>query len=169
MEQKMSKLIKAITAGKIDEARRLIQEGADLEARDKYGWTALIIAAYWGRKEIVKMLLDAGADVNVVDKDGFTALHYAASGGYKEVVEMLERRQTKVVAVNTTQDKIVPKFCNTINLALFADGNVIMSMAYAEGVDDVAIIDRIVIDVKHAKQLRDKLNNVLTDYGAKNE
>lgn len=40
------------------------QAGADLEARDKRGWTALFHATYNGHQNVVKFLLDSGADIN---------------------------------------------------------------------------------------------------------
>ncbi len=54
---------------------------ADVNARNEFGWTALMMAAGSGTAESVKALLDAGADVNARDKDGRTALMRAASGG----------------------------------------------------------------------------------------
>ena len=38
------------------------QAGADLEARDKQGWTALFHATASGHQNMVKFLLDNGAD-----------------------------------------------------------------------------------------------------------
>ena len=67
------------------------------------------------------------------------------------------------VNVHTTQDKMVPKFCTTINVGLLESKNVVLTMAYSEGVDNVALIDRIVIDLEHAKRLRDVLNNFLEE------
>ncbi|UNI18714.1 hypothetical protein JDV02_004967 [Purpureocillium takamizusanense] len=63
---------------------KLIQKGADVNARTKKNWTALILAAEAGRTEIVKLLLKHGADVNAqtqfenTSTKGFTALHVAA-------------------------------------------------------------------------------------------
>lgn len=40
------------------------QAGADLEAKDKRGWTALFHATYNGHQNVVKFLLHSGADMN---------------------------------------------------------------------------------------------------------
>jgi ankyrin repeat protein len=50
-----------------------LKAGADVNARNKYGLTALIAAAGHGTAENMKVLLDAGADASVKDKDGKTA------------------------------------------------------------------------------------------------
>jgi hypothetical protein len=69
----------------------------------------------------------------------------------------------EIVSVQTTPDKVVPKFCTAINVGLLTSKNVVMTMAYSEGKDSVAVIERIVIDLDHAKQLRDVLTNLLKE------
>ncbi|MFC1841456.1 ankyrin repeat domain-containing protein [Candidatus Dependentiae bacterium] len=51
---------------------------ADLEAKDKWGYTPLHIASLYGRKDVVKALLDEGADQNAKDNNDLTPLHLAA-------------------------------------------------------------------------------------------
>ena len=60
-----------------------------MNARNKYGSTALMLAARFGTAENVKVLLDAGADVNARNEDGGTALIYAARFGTAENVKVL--------------------------------------------------------------------------------
>jgi len=67
----------------------LLKRGADVEATDMYGSTALIKAIESGYTDIVTMLLKVGADVNVTDNDGWTALIWASWRGHKESVTML--------------------------------------------------------------------------------
>ena len=55
----------------------LLKAGADVDARDKHGYTALIVAIILDKFRIVPILLDAGADGNVKDKNGKTALEWA--------------------------------------------------------------------------------------------
>lgn len=73
----------------------------------------------------------------------------------------MQEKKFETVNVVTTQDKIVPRFCTTINVALLKNKNVVLTMAYSEGIDDIALIDRIVIDLEHAKQLKDALDKLL--------
>ena len=50
-------LREAATEGRLDEVRRLIKEGAAVNAKNKYGLTPLHFAALKGHIEIVKSLL----------------------------------------------------------------------------------------------------------------
>ena len=50
---------------------------ADVNARNEFGWTALMYAAEAGAAETVRILLKAGADASVKDTDGKTAWDHA--------------------------------------------------------------------------------------------
>ena len=77
----------------------LVARGADVNARDFFGQTALGTAAGKGHLEVVEFLVGAGADVDarIVDDavvefllgSGATALHRAAWRGHLEVVKVL--------------------------------------------------------------------------------
>ena len=56
----------------------LLDGGADLEAKDWRGQTALHYAAQNSRAAAVSALVDAGANVNAEDREGGTPLHWAA-------------------------------------------------------------------------------------------
>ena len=60
---------------------KALREGANPNARDKDGQTALIRAATKGKADSVAVLLRAGADVNAQDEWGRTALMHAARNG----------------------------------------------------------------------------------------
>ncbi|NWR22795.1 CLPB protein, partial [Pheucticus melanocephalus] len=46
---------------------RLLEEGTDVNARHKLGWTALMVAAISRHSSVVKALLTANADPNLGD------------------------------------------------------------------------------------------------------
>jgi uncharacterized caspase-like protein len=70
-------LRKAASYGNRREVERLLSEGADVNAKDKAGLTALHFAASQGGKDAAQLLLDRGADINAKDYVGATPLHYA--------------------------------------------------------------------------------------------
>ena len=56
--------------GETETLKALIDEGADVNAGDKEGWTALMWPAGRGHTETVKALLEAEADVNAAAEFG---------------------------------------------------------------------------------------------------
>ncbi|MCB1175061.1 MAG: ankyrin repeat domain-containing protein [Leptospiraceae bacterium] len=82
-------LQEATRKGDLDAIRSFVSSGADLNATDDNGKTALLYAAIEGNTEAATILLQAGADPNVADKSRFTALHYAARNDFPKVVSLL--------------------------------------------------------------------------------
>uniref|UniRef100_A0A6V1PIK8 Uncharacterized protein n=1 Tax=Heterosigma akashiwo TaxID=2829 RepID=A0A6V1PIK8_HETAK len=74
--------------------------GADLEAQDNGGGTALHYATLNSHGEVVKHLVDKGANLDAQDNDGRTALHYAALNGHGEVIKLLVDKGANIVAQN---------------------------------------------------------------------
>ncbi|MBR8537802.1 ankyrin repeat domain-containing protein [Carboxylicivirga sediminis] len=66
-----------------------IKAGTDLNQKDEYGSTPLIIATTFNRVEAAKALIDGKADLNLKSKDGSTPLHVAAFFCRTEIVEYL--------------------------------------------------------------------------------
>ncbi|MDR2842329.1 MAG: ankyrin repeat domain-containing protein [Spirochaetaceae bacterium] len=64
--------------GTAAEVLSAIAEGADVNADDDEGITALMYALKNDNRETANALLEAGADVNAADEDGITVLMYAA-------------------------------------------------------------------------------------------
>ena len=82
-------LHRLVAAGDIDGLKAALATGADANARDSIGWTALMHAADKGRTLLVPPLLKAGANPNIRASDGATALFMAAVHGHSEVIALL--------------------------------------------------------------------------------
>jgi hypothetical protein len=67
----------------------LLSAGANVNAQDHKGNTALMAAAAGKNVRVVKVLLDAGADRTIKNKNGETALSIASNANYAEVVQLL--------------------------------------------------------------------------------
>jgi ankyrin repeat protein len=91
-------LIQASAEGKTDVVKSLLEKGADINALDGDGWTAMREASRNGHTEVVRLLLEKGADISTHDGDGWTALSLAAGGGRTEVVKLLLERGADVNA-----------------------------------------------------------------------
>jgi len=81
-------LMVATTFGKVEVARFLISEGADLDARNNSGGTALHVACFFCQPEIVELLLNAGADPNQLNTWQLTPLEVATSEFDAELEEV---------------------------------------------------------------------------------
>jgi ankyrin repeat protein len=85
-----NQLFEAVRKGDAAAVTSLLDRGADVNAKFRYGTTALVKAAQRGHVEVTKVLLDRGADVKV--KDTFyqaTAMTWALNGKHMEIVRML--------------------------------------------------------------------------------
>lgn len=86
-----------VVTGRIDDARRLIADGADVNRKGDDGVTALMRAASAGRADMVRLLIASGAEVNAVTS-GVTALMMASLGGYTDAIGPLVAAKADVRA-----------------------------------------------------------------------
>ena len=80
---------RAIQRGDVQAVGELLRSGIDVDARDRYGQTALMLAAHRGYGEIAALLVEAGADLNVAAKYNLTALMLAIVAGHAAVARVL--------------------------------------------------------------------------------
>ena len=86
-------LFEAVRKGDAAAVTAVLDKGADVNAKFRYGTTALFKAAERGNADVTKVLLERGADVNV--KDTFyraTALSWALQNDHFNVVTLLLRK-----------------------------------------------------------------------------
>ena len=67
----------------------LLEHGAQVNLKNKYGRSALHSTAAYGHKTTAAILMEAKADINTQDEKGRTPLHDAALNGHSEMVEGL--------------------------------------------------------------------------------
>ena len=85
-DRETANLWRAINGGNITDARRAIERGANVNAKDGIGRTALSTAIRSGNFEMVRLLIDRGADVNNRDNNDYTPLLAAV---LRENIEMV--------------------------------------------------------------------------------
>ena len=78
-----------VLAARFGHKAALLNQGADLEARDEQGNTPIIAAAGERSLDILDLLIEQGADVNAQADDGTSALMLAAAKGYLENIKHL--------------------------------------------------------------------------------
>jgi ankyrin repeat protein/regulator of replication initiation timing len=78
-------LIEAARENNAPEIRRLLSNGADVNAKNSGGWTPLHWASTNGHVQVFKELVEHGADTEVKSIFGWAALHYACYKGHLAV------------------------------------------------------------------------------------
>ncbi|MHC9538070.1 MAG: ankyrin repeat domain-containing protein [Vulcanimicrobiota bacterium] len=74
----------------------LIKSGAHIDAKNKRGDTLLHKSAYNGMEDMVRVLLLNGADSNAVNDKGMTPLHSASMGGSALMIERMVKNGANV-------------------------------------------------------------------------
>ena len=86
------KLFDAVYDDNLPAVYEALSDGADIDARDEDGWTALMIAAdrvSAGSRQILRELLRLGATPTLAAHDGTTALMLAAGNNHAELLPMV--------------------------------------------------------------------------------
>jgi|GEM_PF-6803509 len=75
--------------GSLPVVKLLLEQGADINAKNKEGVTPLMMAAVKGYKDLVQYLLEKGADSQIQAANGSTALMLSSWAGHVEIAENL--------------------------------------------------------------------------------
>lgn len=93
-------LLLATCANDIEAARRLIEAGADVNAKDNIHDTPFLYAGAEGRLEILRLTLAHGASLRDTNRYGGTALIPACHHSHPETVRELLRTEIEIDHVN---------------------------------------------------------------------
>lgn len=79
----------AVRRGAVAELDALLSRGADIDARDRHGQTAVMLAAMDGQARVVGFLATHGADLDHTAKFGLSATMLAVVRAHGDVVRVL--------------------------------------------------------------------------------
>lgn len=82
----------------------LLNAGANVNAQDQFGNTAILFAARSGHLEIVEILLQAGADIFQTSKNGKTALSLSKERNHSEITTLLENAIKDIPVIQKNVD-----------------------------------------------------------------
>jgi len=90
----------AVIQGNIEAIRQHIKAESNLDEKDAYGSTPLIIAITFDKTDMAQELIEAGADLTITNNDGATPLHIAAFFCRTEIVKVLLENGADKSALN---------------------------------------------------------------------
>lgn len=79
----------AARAGNVEAMEQLLEKGADIDALDEHGQTALMLAAMQGHTAVARFLIARSARLDHTAKFHLTALMLAVIGGRADIVRAL--------------------------------------------------------------------------------
>lgn len=82
------RIAEAIKNDRMDDLKKLLEKGADPNAREEYGRMPLELAVLRGNLPAVQLLIGAGASPEMAYEDG-TLLHVAAARGFLDIARLL--------------------------------------------------------------------------------
>ncbi len=80
---------------RVELLKDLIKEGFDINIKNNYNTTALMIVSFYDNLKIVRLLLENNADLNIKDSLGNTALIYASEYNHLEIIDILKKYGAK--------------------------------------------------------------------------
>jgi ankyrin repeat protein len=92
----ISPLCKAVATGNIEEVKRLLNNGVDVNAKSN-GMMPIHYAAKYNRVEMIKVLITAGSKIHELCDLGYTALRHAEKTNADDAALFLKRFKNKNV------------------------------------------------------------------------
>ena len=77
-----------------------------MDAQDQNGWTALLVAAKCGFRQITLDLIEAGADLSILSNLGDSALYWIAKHKWSEIYHRLTSSNEKEIISGLVADAI---------------------------------------------------------------
>ncbi len=88
-------------AGDVLEVEQTLAAGANINKKNRFGQSALMLAATMGRLAVAELLVEEGADINAKDMEhGRSVLMFAVADGHLAVAELLIAKDVNVNAKN---------------------------------------------------------------------
>lgn len=107
-----------IDKGGIEELKKLISSGFDVNQGDDWGETLLHHAVHKGNLKMIRFLLQKGADINSTDSLGYTPLLNSVEKKQEDVIEFLLSQGADVNLGKSTNGKALHKAASNGNIRI---------------------------------------------------
>ncbi|MHC4631269.1 MAG: DUF6263 family protein [Planctomycetota bacterium] len=124
----------AVVDGDIDQVQQLLSKGADINARNRMGWSLLRTAIQNRRQAVTELLIAKGANVTAKDNSGETPLLVAVNTGQKDTVELLITKGADVNVMGSRGD-------NALSLAKKRRNTEIVELLLKHGAEEPSLED----------------------------
>ncbi|MCA1614837.1 MAG: ankyrin repeat domain-containing protein [Acidobacteria bacterium] len=95
---RITELMVAASRGDLPRVEALLRDGAEVNARDAFGQTALIYAAGAGHQTVAEELIDGGADIDARNRSNRSAFDLAEARGHAALAALLKNARLFVAA-----------------------------------------------------------------------
>ncbi|OXU20608.1 hypothetical protein TSAR_011559 [Trichomalopsis sarcophagae] len=116
----------AAKSGKLHRVKLLLENGADLNAKDSWKRSVLHYTVDSDKAAVADYLITAGADINARDKNSISVLHHAVMKGAQNAIRVLLQRGVEIDAVDT-------RGWNALHLAIMTRNISIIEMLLKHG------------------------------------
>ena len=137
----------AVRSGSLENVESLISSGADVNAVDYNGWTALLLASCYGNTEVAELLIANGADVNVTATNGsgtiatqsVAMLNHSLGGHVEHAFDEVGGAELAVLHLDSSEDRYYLDTDDqrisaiSTSLAAVPTSSVVYSVAYDDG------------------------------------
>ncbi|XP_067653215.1 serine/threonine-protein phosphatase 6 regulatory ankyrin repeat subunit B-like [Haliotis asinina] len=130
--------------GHVDTVKYVLsQTSVDINSKDCENMTPVLLAAYYGKREVFDILVKMGADLSVIDEDGDNILHWACHGGNVKIVTYILIQN--IVDINSKGDENM----TPVMLAAYHGKNEAFDILVKKGAD-LSIIDEDGDNILHS-------------------
>ena len=114
-------LTQAVTSGDAKAVSAALANGADVDARNNGGQTALILAVIFGHTHLVQLLINAGANPRLRDNLGLDAMEWAKRRGLTDALEIFRTSSIRIPSPPVRQVRVEEKPAPAIETRLDPD------------------------------------------------
>ena len=79
------------------------------------------------------------------------------------ILNMDTETNDKGIEILANPEKIIPKFATSVNFTKFENGNIVISFVSSPDQKTGSLIETIMVDTAHAKQIIEVLSKVISD------
>ena len=161
-----SMFLEYVMTGDIEKAEISIEKGADINAQDSNGATALMKAVYNQDINMVKILMKYNPDVNIQDKSKNSPFLYAGARGYLDILKLIYKTADTKNVVNIYGGNALIPACEKghLDTVIFLLENTDINVNHINNLNWTALLEVTILG--NDSKTYQEIVKVLLKYGA---